>query len=262
MKKATGARQSRASEASGTSIGVPLVTGSPSEALGYCARIALAMSILGGRSKAGLKIVGHSLHGFATTELQVRTPADPNLLPPRLLELLEGDQPGWHIRVAPSLSELGSTGRHRLHVLFARWRRDVAFIDRRHQVTPASAADVAAKLSAFDLAPTFTVDAGPEFAACWQLAAPLDTSMSAGLARARVAQERLAGAVGAQRGPIADDSPVKWDASDPEHLIPIAGVIRNMGARGPLVTIPTINPGHQYSLDEIERAIEETTIHV
>lgn len=262
MKKATGARQSRASEPSVAPIDAPPLTGSPAESLGYCARIALALSVLGGRSTGGLKLVGHSLHGFATTELRVRTPADQSLLPPRVLELLEGDQPCWHIRAAPSLSALGSTGLLRLNVLFARWRRDVAFIDRRHQVTSEAAADVAAKISAFRLPPTFTVDAGPEFAACWQLAAPLDIRTSAGLARARVAQERLAGAVGAQRGPIADGSPVKWDASDPEHLIPLAGVIRNMGARGPLVTIPTIDPNRQYSLDEIERAIEETTSHV
>jgi hypothetical protein len=212
--------------------------------------VAGVFRILGGATKPGLSAVASDELGFEIRKFNV-SELQGTLLPPPVLLALED---GLHVKVA-------AAARDAQHVCFARWPLMPRLGRQTWQPDDGGHRGVTEGLVRLGLSPTALIDAWHEAIALWALERPVTLTPET-RAAAEARQRRLAIAVGASIENISPRFPgdERRDvcAHQLESWIPITGIVRGFNApRAYRVEIPTFNPRHVYSLEQIERAIQE-----
>lgn len=215
-----------------------------------CASIVSVLEMLHGGTPGFLRVTARTEQGLGEREIRIPS-IERGQLPPTVCELLEDGR--WHLRVSPAVRDDGGALR-RVHVLYARWVIALEF-NQQTSWQHAAPADVVStirqRLTAFRYAPSAVIDGLHDVVALWALRAPLDVSTKAGYDAAIEVQARLAAAVDASTA-VRDDRA----AHDPASLIPLAGIVRDVGANPPVVTLE-LNPNvPTYELEQIEDAIK------
>ena len=233
--------------------------------LGSCGRITTTANLLAGATRGVLQVAARSLGGYGQVEQCVAFDGSPlRAMPEALLALLE-DTDGWEMRIGVAVRSSGAaTLPIALNVAFASWRFPTEYGApgggaARYYVADEHVDRVRAALERFSVPPTILVDAANEVAVCWRLDAPL-----CDMARARGLQRALAAALGAD----VDERPQPGTrpavpADDPGVFLPLAGIVRNMGAADPpVITLPVVDATRAYSIHTFEHAIADLTERV
>lgn len=167
------------------------------------------------RGRANLTLRCRTRDGVGVVPPLIVRPA-PEVLSPPLLEILE-DQIEIRSQIVTTESDGRPVELTAVAVLFRLPAMCSAETHWRHAVDTTAAAKIRAVLAGFPLAPSFTIDAGPEFVCLWGLDVPLAVQQDPAVPLTLL--QALAVRLGADMDAARSLS----------TLYPVSGIIRNWG---------------------------------
>jgi hypothetical protein len=219
----------------------------------FSTKLCATLDALLGQGSGALIVDARTEGGLGHNTLLISTPSF-GFLPVGMLRLLEG-RSDWHVRVSPAVRDQSTGDPVRLNALFARFVLEPEFsaaTDWTHRVSPQRVDEIARRLATFAVKPSIIIDGYTEVVALWLLDEPLSLRTSAERERAIQLQRRLAVALGASTDAVTHMVPSatggdplieKREACDPLSFVPLAGIVRELGLRGPrtLIDIAAFN---------------------